>query len=297
MARAPLAPVPLLLLLLAAAAAAAAAAGCSPGAVGGAGDGADGGPATLRRARVTGTGGVGLNLREEPSVDATVDVLMPEGAVVDLLSGPDDGWDRVRYAGHEGFAYAEYLVEIDPNAPDAGEPAGHGGLLELLPYTPGTSHVVTRAHGNTGGHTGITYWAWDFSMPVGTPVLAAHDGVVRAVRGDSDRGCCDSSCDRYVNYVVLDRGDGTESLYLHLSAASVEVGQQVTRGQRVGKSGETGWACGAHLHFQMQHSPSGGGTSSFANQSIHAYFHDTGEAFDPGPGDEPVSHNGTIDVP
>jgi len=261
---------------------------------GGGGGDPDGRADQQRRAQVVGTGGVGLNLRDRPSTEGEVLALMPEGAIADILSGPEDDWYHLRYDGHEGYGFADYLVEIDE---DGEQPGGSGGLLNLLPWKAGISHRVSRAHGNTGGHTGDSYWAWDFAMPVGTPVLAAHDGVVRKSRAVGNQGCCSPSCGDDANYVVLDRGDGTESLYLHLSDATVSVGQHVTRGDLVGKSGESGYACGAHLHFQMQKSPSGGGTSYQYNQSVKDYFHDSGTARDWGPGDSPVSKNGVLDIP
>jgi len=234
-----------------------------------------------------------LNLRDAPSTEAEVLALMPEGVVVDILSGPDDNWYQLRYAEKEGYGFGDYLVELEPGE----EPEGSGGVLNLLPWTAETSYRVSRAHGDTGGHTGDSYWAWDFAMPVGTKVLAAHDGVVRKSRAVGHQGCCSESCGQYANYVVIDRGDGRESLYLHLSDANVSVGQHVTRGDLIGKSGESGYACGAHLHFQMQKSPSGGGTSYQYNKSVEDFFHDTGKPKDPGPGDTPVSKNGVLDIP
>ncbi len=268
--------------------------GGQPGADGGGSEAPDAaGDQEPRQARVVGTGGVGLNLRDRPSTDGEVLALMPEGAVADILSGPDGDWYHLLYAGTEGYGYADYLVEIEPGE----EPTGTGGVLNLLPWTPELSYRCSRAHGNTGGHTGDSYWAWDFAMPVGTPVLAAHDGVVRKARAVGNQGCCSPSCGDTANYVVIDRGDGTESLYLHLSDALVSVGQHVTRGDLIARSGESGYACGAHLHFQMQKSPSGGGTSYQYNKSVQDFFHDTGKPVDWGPGDTPVSRNGELDIP
>jgi len=262
---------------------------------GGAGPGPDAGEAAEedRQVRVVGTGGVGLNLRDQPSTEGEVLALMPEGAIADVLSGPENEWYHLRYSGKEGYGFAEYLMEIEPGE----EPDGSGGFLNLLPWTAELSYRVSRAHGDTGGHTGDSYWAWDFAMPVGTTVRAAHNGVVRKARAVGHQGCCSASCGEYANYVVLDRGDGTESLYLHLSDAMVSVGQEVTRGQVIGKSGESGYACGAHLHFQMQKSPAGGGTSYQYNKSVEDFFHDSGKPKDPGPGDTPTSKNGVLDIP
>jgi murein DD-endopeptidase MepM/ murein hydrolase activator NlpD len=55
----------------------------------------------------------------------------------------------------------------------------------------------------------------------------------------------------YGNCVILDHGMGLQSLYAHLSNASVEVGDRVNRGETIGRSGMTGLAGGDHLHFTM----------------------------------------------
>lgn len=53
------------------------------------------------------------------------------------------------------------------------------------------------------------------------------------------------------NYVRLDHGDGIESGYAHLVRSSVALGEVVEKGQRVGYSGATGLAFGAHLHWEV----------------------------------------------
>ena len=55
----------------------------------------------------------------------------------------------------------------------------------------------------------------------------------------------------YGNTVVIDHGYGLQTLYGHLSSIAVEEGQKVSRGQVVGRSGETGLAGGDHLHFSV----------------------------------------------
>ena len=50
---------------------------------------------------------------------------------------------------------------------------------------------------------------------------------------------------------LLDHGLGVESLYAHLSSIGVKVGDSVTKGQELGRTGSTGLAGGDHLHFRM----------------------------------------------
>ncbi|MCP3964603.1 MAG: M23 family metallopeptidase [bacterium] len=73
------------------------------------------------------------------------------------------------------------------------------------------------------------------------PVLAANAGVVLEAEYFGIYG----------NTVILDHGHGLMSLYAHLSAIEVQAGQEVARGQSLGKTGETGLAGGDHLHFSM----------------------------------------------
>jgi murein DD-endopeptidase MepM/ murein hydrolase activator NlpD len=55
----------------------------------------------------------------------------------------------------------------------------------------------------------------------------------------------------YGNCIIIDHGMGVASLYGHLSSFDVKVGDTVTRGQTIGRSGMTGLAAGDHLHFTM----------------------------------------------
>lgn len=73
------------------------------------------------------------------------------------------------------------------------------------------------------------------------PVPAANDGVVVLARFFGIYG----------NAIVVDHGYGLMSLYGHLSAIDVKEGQTVTRGQILGRTGDTGLAGGDHLHFAI----------------------------------------------
>jgi murein DD-endopeptidase MepM/ murein hydrolase activator NlpD len=85
--------------------------------------------------------------------------------------------------------------------------------------------------------------ALDIPLAVGTPILAAADGVAtRVVPTDSsDAGI----------FIALTHADGVVSRYLHLSQAQISQGQAVTKGQQIGLSGSTGLSGGPHLHFDL----------------------------------------------
>lgn len=92
-----------------------------------------------------------------------------------------------------------------------------------------------------GSHPGI-----DIAPPFGTPIGAAHAGVVTFVGWD----------DGYGMHVEVAQADGFVTTYSHMSGWTVTVGQLVTAGQQLGMVGSTGDSTGPHLHFEV-HVPGG----------------------------------------
>jgi hypothetical protein len=119
-----------------------------------------------------------------------------------------------------------------------------------VPFACGRVFPVSHGH-DTGSHLQNDTYAWDFRMPVGTPVVSSEEGVVRLARGDSTQGACDPKMAQYANYVVVAHEGGVETQYLHFSAVVVKPGDKVRKGQLLGYSGNTGWSCGPHLHFKV----------------------------------------------
>lgn len=92
-------------------------------------------------------------------------------------------------------------------------------------------------------------WRWskfheglDLAAPEGTPVLAAHDGVV-VLETDSWGG---------YGKVIVVKGDKLMTVYGHNSVNQVKKGARVKRGQQIAKVGQTGDASGPHLHFETR---------------------------------------------
>jgi murein DD-endopeptidase MepM/ murein hydrolase activator NlpD len=105
---------------------------------------------------------------------------------------------------------------------------------------PVTSGYGWREHPVLGGrrfHTGI-----DIGASTGTLIAAAGDGTV--VYAGMKAG--------YGNTVIIDHGGGIATLYAHQSKIAVDSGVPVTRGQRVGAVGCTGYCTGPHLHFEVR---------------------------------------------
>ncbi|MEO1516340.1 MAG: M23 family metallopeptidase [Bacteroidota bacterium] len=123
----------------------------------------------------------------------------------------------------------------------------------LLPYQPGDQYIVSQGHNGKFSHKGI--YAIDFQMPIGTTICAARAGVVVEVKENSNKGCRSSSCKNLSNNILIYHDDGTFSYYGHLKykGVIVEPGQKVKAGQPIGKSGNTGWSSGPHLHFEVHY--------------------------------------------
>lgn len=88
--------------------------------------------------------------------------------------------------------------------------------------------------GASSYHKGI-----DIAAPTGTSVAAAKEGTVTTASYQSAAG----------NYIMVYHGNSTYTVYMHLSAIHVSVGQKVSQGEVIGAVGSTGVSTGPHLHF------------------------------------------------
>lgn len=126
-----------------------------------------------------------------------------------------------------------------------------------LPWPEGTPMRLTQdCHDRCcDDHVGNEAFAWDFANGAHFPILAAREGTVTHVKQTSTIGCAGASCVDAANYVVVDHGDGTQAVYLHLDGGSLDpsirCGGFVRQGQRIAVSGSTGRSTGTHLHFQV----------------------------------------------
>lgn len=90
-----------------------------------------------------------------------------------------------------------------------------------------------------GFHMGL-----DIGASAGSPIVAAADGIVLDAQFDHNHG--------YGNYVLVDHGNGYQTLYGHMSQIVASVDRVVHRGDLIGYVGSTGWAHGPHLHFEIR---------------------------------------------
>lgn len=107
------------------------------------------------------------------------------------------------------------------------------------------------------GHSG--YGSIDMNKgysTYGQPIHATKDGVVqKAVDNCANIGYVGSSCNGgYGNHVIIDHGNGFDSLYGHMISGSVKVrtGQKVKAGDVIGYTGTSGNSSGPHVHFEIR---------------------------------------------
>lgn len=116
-------------------------------------------------------------------------------------------------------------------------------IAEIKAGVKGTSNFIWPT---SGGITQYPVWyhmALDIANPAAPPILAADSGTV--IFADCVRygyGC----------HIILDHGNGYQTLYAHLSRINVSVGQAVSQGQQIGVMGSTGRSTGTHLHFEIR---------------------------------------------
>lgn len=82
----------------------------------------------------------------------------------------------------------------------------------------------------------------DFAAPIGTPIYATGDGVVKEAGMDNSG---------YGMHVILNHGYGYETLYGHMVKIKARNGERVVRGQVIGWVGSTGKSTGPHCHYEV----------------------------------------------
>ncbi|RMF16680.1 MAG: DUF4124 domain-containing protein [Gammaproteobacteria bacterium] len=138
-----------------------------------------------------------------------------------------------------------------------GDPAARPdtGRLYRPPLPPLQYFTISQSFNGRFSHfQEPSRYAVDIALPVGTPIHAARGGVVMAVRDDYAIGSARGYFLDKANYVRILHDDGTIALYAHLLLGGVEVkpGERVRSGQRIARSGSTGYSTGPHLHFVIQ---------------------------------------------
>ena len=135
---------------------------------------------------------------------------------------------------------------VSPELPPLSAPDNYlpGSPNQFNGYIWPSKGVLTSGYGWRWGrmHKGI-----DIAAPIGTPIVAAADGVVVSAGWNSGG---------YGNLVEVRHPDGTVTRYAHNNRILVRQGQEVSQGQQISEMGSTGFSTGPHLHFEVH--PGGG---------------------------------------
>lgn len=124
---------------------------------------------------------------------------------------------------------------------NGGSTVGTGNLVWPSYCTYITSRQGPRVHPITGEYK--NHGGTDIGASYGSAIYAADSGKVVSSSDGWNGG--------WGNYVMIDHGNGMQTLYAHMSSRAVSVGQTVKRGQTIGYVGSTGMSTGPHLHFEM----------------------------------------------
>jgi murein DD-endopeptidase MepM/ murein hydrolase activator NlpD len=153
-----------------------------------------------------------------------------------VVTGSIDGMQVVAVA--PAVNSAVHAEEITKAAAFAQERAEREARLQRPLFVMPTRGVWTSGFGYRWGvlHGGI-----DIANSIGTPILAASDGVVIDAGPTAGYGI----------WVKLRHSDGTVTLYGHLSSVLVNIGERVYAGDQIAKMGNTGNSTGPHLHFEV----------------------------------------------
>jgi murein DD-endopeptidase MepM/ murein hydrolase activator NlpD len=120
-----------------------------------------------------------------------------------------------------------------------------------LPYQKSTSHKVVQGYGGLFSHKNIA--ALDFSMPIGTPIYAAREGMIFSYKDNSNVGGILPKYKNQANYIIIQHNDGSFDCYWHLNYKGVVIKKgNIQNGELIGYSGNTGFALQPHLHFTVK---------------------------------------------
>jgi murein DD-endopeptidase MepM/ murein hydrolase activator NlpD len=160
-------------------------------------------------------------------------------------------------AGSESYAPLLQPVTGRTVSPDLPPLQGEDNFLpEGAPSFNGyiwpSKGLLTSGYGWRWGrmHAGI-----DIAADVGTPVMAAADGVIEY---------SDWNSGGYGNLVEIRHADGSLTRYAHLNRSMVQVGQKVKQGEQIAEMGSTGYSTGPHLHFEVHAASDGGSVDPIA---------------------------------
>ncbi|TFY95175.1 peptidase M23 [Pseudomonas nabeulensis] len=180
-----------------------------------------------------------VNFHRDIQVDDRFEIVLSR----EMVDAGSTGQTRIEAIRLQGAKLAQSaFLHVDGNYyNDNGESLSRAFLRHPMqgnyrvssPFNLRRLHPVTK---RIAPHHGV-----DFAMPTGTPILSTGDGVVSRIGNHPYAG----------QYIEVEHPGQFKTRYLHLSQVQVKQGQQVSRGDRIALSGNTGRSTGPHLHFEL----------------------------------------------
>ena len=190
----------------------------------------------------------------------------PADGIVHIVQPGQTLWRIARAYGVPLDRLADVNSIGDPTRVDVGTPVFIPGARATIDVTPYPAPPPTAGLGRSPHGTPASDFLWPvdggaFMRPFGEPrrhhthagidirgargqdILAAKDGVV---------AFCGPTTTGYGTMVVLDHGEGVQTLYAHAQKVLVKTGDPVTRGQPIALLGRTGNATTEHCHFEIR---------------------------------------------
>lgn len=123
--------------------------------------------------------------------------------------------------------------------------------IYTLPFEVKKKVFLIQGYESMFSHKGEK--ALDFKVKNGTKICAARNGIVTAIRENSDKGGLKSENLSDGNYIMIQHDDASVAYYWHFQkdGVLVNVGDSITTGQLIGLSGNTGYSAFPHLHFEV----------------------------------------------
>jgi murein DD-endopeptidase MepM/ murein hydrolase activator NlpD len=165
---------------------------------------------------------------------------------IDLTKPPIEDGTLIVIPGGKRDIVTWSAPRITRSNPAVASVLGPGACGEVYDGPIGTETFIwpTPLHYLSGYDYSSIHPAIDIAGNTGHAIFASDSGVV-VYSGWNDWG--------YGYVIVLDHGNGWQTLYAHLSAINVSCGQAAFQGQVIGAMGSTGNSTGPHLHFEIMH--------------------------------------------
>ncbi len=126
-------------------------------------------------------------------------------------------------------------------------------FLYALPFPRERKFPITQGYNGSWSHKDTFAFSIDWDMPIGTPVLAARQGIVAFVRDGFTGHSTDPAWKERTNTIIIFHDDGTLAEYSHIQqrSARFKAGARVKKGDLIALSADVGYSQSPHLHFRV----------------------------------------------